>query len=157
MVYATDASLFIASNVQGFVVGVSSVSTIANSSTANIVTLEIGGTAVAGLTVSVATGDSIGDAYTDVAPTNDNGLTGKVALGGALEIVSDTAGTSGAGVVSVHVDENVRFTDGDTTTATATTGDTRGTVLAYTACDGVIEYEYICEVNTANLHGIVQA
>ena len=157
VVVASDASLFTSAHAQGFIVGMSYVSAIANSSTANVSTLEIGGTAVAGLTLSVASGDSLGASYSDVAGTDDHGLTGKIALGGAVELVSDTAGTNGAGYLAVHIDENVRFIDGDTTTATTTTGDSRGTVLPYTSCDGSITYKCRIRCNTTNLHGVAQA
>ena len=155
VVVASDASLFTSAHAQGFIVGMSYVSAIANSSGANANTLEIGGTAVAGLALSILASDSLGDSYSDVAGTDDHGLTGKIALGGAIELVSDTAGTSGAGYAAIHIDENVRFIDGDATaTQTATTGDPRGTVLPYTSCDGSVTYEARYTVNTSNLHGI---
>ncbi len=157
MVYATDASLFIASPVNGFITGMSSVSTIANTTQANALTIEIGGTTVAGLALSVLATDSIGDSYTDFAGTDDHGATGKVAKGAGIEIVSGQEGTAGAGVVQAHLEENVRFIDGDATTATTTTGDTRGTVLPYTSCDGSVEYEVRYAVDTSNLHGVAQA
>ena len=157
VVIASDASLFTSAHAQGFIVGMSYVSAIANSSGANACTLEIGGTAVAGLALSISASDSLGTAYSDVAGTDDHGLTGKIALGGAVELVSDTAGTSGAGYVAVHIDENVRFIDGDATaTQTATTGDPRGTVLPYTSCNGSVTYEVRYTVNTSNLHGVSQ-
>ena len=155
VVVASDASLFTSSHAQGFIVGMSYVSAIANSSSANACTLEIGGTAVAGLALSISASDSLGTAYSDVAGTDDHGLTGKIALGGAIELVSDTGGTNGAGYLAVHIDENVRFIDGDTTaTQTATTGDPRGTVLPYTSCNGSVTYEVRYNVNTSNMHGI---
>jgi hypothetical protein len=155
VVVASDASLFTSAHAQGFIVGMSYVSAIANSSGANANTLEIGGTAVAGLALSILASDSLGDSYSDVAGTDDHGLTGKIALGGAIELVSDTGGTNGAGYAAIHIDENVRFIDGDATaTQTATTGDPRGTVLPYTSCDGSVTYEARYTVNTSNLHGI---
>ena len=157
VVVASDASLFTSSHAQGFIVGMSYVSAIANSSGANANTLEIGGTAVAGLALSISASDSLGDTYSDVAGTDDHGLTGKIALGGAIELVSDTGGTNGAGYAAIHIDENVRFIDADrTATMTATTGDTRGTVLPYTSCDGSVVYEVRYAVNTTDLHGIEQ-
>jgi hypothetical protein len=157
VIVASDASLFTSSHAQGFIVGMSYVSAIANSSGANANTLEIGGTAVAGLTLSILASDSLGDSYSDVAGTDDHGLTGKIALGGAIELVSDTGGTNGAGYAAIHIDENVRFIDADrTATMTATTGDTRGTVLPYTSCDGSVVYEVRYAVNTTDLHGIEQ-
>ena len=155
VVHATDASLFTASPAQGFVTGVSMVSAIANSSATSAITLEIGTTAVAGLGLTISASDSLGDLYSDFAGTDDHGATGKIAKGGAVELVSDTGGTNGAGYVSVHVDENVRFIDGDSTaTQTATTGDPRGTVLPYTSCNGSVTYEVRYAVNTGNLHGV---
>ena len=155
VVHATDASLFTSSPAQGFITGMSLVSAIANSSATSDCTLEIGGTAVAGLSLTISASDSLGALYSDFAGTDDHGLTGKIAKGGAIELVSDTGGTNGAGYLSVHVDENVRFIDGDTTaTQTATTGDPRGTVLPYTSCNGSVVYEVRYAVNTGNLHGI---
>tara|TARA_R100001594_G_scaffold22817_1_gene44310 strand:- start:5347 stop:6333 length:987 start_codon:yes stop_codon:yes gene_type:complete len=157
VVHATDASLFTASPAQGFVTGVSMVSAIANSSATSAITLEIGTTAVAGLSLTISASDSLGDLYSDFTGTDDHGLTSKIAKGGAVELVSDTGGTNGAGYVSVHVDENVRFIDADTTaTQTATTSDPRGTVLAYTSCNGSVTYEVRYAVNTSNLHGVAQ-
>lgn len=155
MVYATDASLFISSPTNGFITGLSSVSTIANTTAADALTIEVGGTTVAGLALSVLSTDTIGDSYTDFAGTNDHGATGKVAKGAGIEIVSDTGGTAGAGTVVAHLEENVRFIKNVTTDPqTATTGDPRGTVLPYTSCDGSVEYEvrYVC--NEADLHGV---
>ena len=156
-VYATDTTLFTISPAQGFVTGVANVSAIANTTAANAITIEIGTTAVAGLALSVLTTDALGDSYTDFAGTDDHGATGKIALGGAIELVSDAGGTSGAGYTSVVVEENVRFIDAVTTDPqTATTGDPRGTVLPYTSCDGSVEYEVTFAVKLTDLHGVEQ-
>jgi len=157
ILHASDASLFTGAQAQGFIVGMSFVSAIVNSGGAGALTLELGGTAVAGLGITVSASETVGDAYSDVAGTEDHGLTGKIALGGAVELVSDTGGTNGAGYIGVHIDENVRFIDADrTATMTATTGDTRGTALPYTSCDGSVVYEVRYAVNTTDLHGIEQ-
>lgn len=158
MIYASDASLFISNAASnGFIVGMSSVSTVANTTIANAVTIELSTTTVAGLALSILTTDAIGDAYSDFVGTDDHGLTGKIAKGGAIEMVSGTQGTAGAGTVVAHVEEGVRFIDADrTATMTSTTGDTRGTCLPYTSCDASVVYEVEYTVNTADLHGIEQ-
>jgi len=157
ILHASDASLFTSSHAQGFVVGFSFVSAIANSSATSALSLENATVEIAGLGITVSASDSLGASYSDVAGSDDHGLTGKVALGGAIEIVSDTGGTNGAGYVAIHIDENVRFIDADrTATMTATTGDSRGTALPYTACDGSVVYECRYAVNTTDLHGIEQ-
>jgi hypothetical protein len=153
-----DASLFgsMASH-DGFVVGQSYVATVANTTGTSALTVEIGGTAVAGLSITLATNEAIGDASSDFVGTNDNGLTSKVAAGGAIESVSNTGGTAGIGHIVYYIDEGCLFVDADrTATQTATTGDTRGTLLPYTACDGSVTYEVCYSVNTSDLHGIEQ-
>ena len=154
----SDASLFgLVSPVNGFISGQSYVATVANTTATSALTAEIGGTAVAGLSLTLATDENIGDVQTDYTKTNDNGLTSKIAKGGAIESVSDTGGTAGVGHIHYLVDENVLFVDADrTATMTATTGDTRGTVLPYTACDGSTEYEVYFSTWTGDLHGIEQ-
>jgi len=154
----SDASLFgsMASN-NGFVSGQSYVATVANTTATSALTAEIGGTAVAGLSITVSASESIGDASSDFVVTDDHGLTSKVAAGGAIESVSSVGGTAGIGHITYYIDEGVRFIDADrTATMTATTGDTRGTVLPYTSCDGSVVYEVEYSVNTADLHGIEQ-
>ena len=154
----SDASLFgLQSPVNGFVSGQTHVATAANASSTSALTIEIGGTAIAGASITLSASESIGDVTSDFAFSNDNGLTSKIVKGGALESVSSTGGSSGIGHISYYVDENVMFVDADrTATMTATTGDTRGTVLPYTSCDGSVEYEAYFSVWTDDLHGIEQ-
>jgi len=154
----SDASLFgLASPVNGFFSGQSYVATVANSSSTSALTVEIGGTAIAGSSITVSASETIGDVTSDFSVTDDHGLTSKVAKGGALESVSSTGGSSGAGNIMYLVDENVRFIDADrTATMTATTGDVRGTVLPYTSCDGSVTYEVYFSTWTNDLHGIEQ-
>jgi len=154
----SDASLFgsMATN-NGFVVGQSYVATVANTTGTSALTVEVATVAVAGLSITVSASESIGDATSDFAGTNDHGATGKIAAGGAIESVSSTGGTAGIGHISYYIDEGVYFIDADrTATMTATTGDTRGTALPYTSCDGSVVYEVEYSVNTADLHGIEQ-
>ena len=53
--------------------------------------------------------------------------------------------------------EPITFVAGDdTATQTATTEDTRGTILCTAACNGSVSYEVYYQVNTSDLHGIEQ-
>ena len=151
-------TVFGVSSEAGFVTGMSTVIMIANGTGANTCTVEIGGTAVAGLSVVQAASGSIGDVDSDVAITWDQGTTSDIAANAAIEVVSD-GGSASTGTLNAYIDvaRSVLFVDGDATTATTTTGDTRGLVRPQTACDGsiVFEVQYACLTN--NLHGIVQA
>ena len=153
----SDASLFGSmATHNGFVVGQSYVATVANTTATSALTVEIGGTAVAGLSVTLPTDEAIGDAVSDFAGTNDNGLTSRIAAGGALESVSSVGGTAGIGHIAYYVDEGCLFVDADETAVSATTGDTRGTILPFTTMDASIVYEVRYTVNLAALHGLAQ-
>jgi hypothetical protein len=156
--HASDASEFgIMSPVNGYVSGAVGTSTTANTTAASAISFELATVAIAGLALTIPSTDSIGDGYADTAVTWDQGATSRIAQGASVEIVSDTGGTAGVAHFAALIDENVLFVDADTTTATTTTSDTRGLVRPYTLCDGSIEFEGRFEVNTSNLHGIVQA
>ena len=153
----SDASLFgsIATN-NGFVVGQSHVATVANTTGTSALTVEIATVAVAGLSLTLATDEAIGDVQTDFVGTNDNGLTSRIAAGGAIESVSSVGGTAGIGHIVYYMDEGCLFVVADETAATTTTGDTRGTILPYTNPNATVVYEVRYTVDTSNLHGVVQ-
>jgi hypothetical protein len=143
----------------GFVTGMDCVTTVALGSGDAVLTVEIGGVAVAGLSVTVASsGSAIGVIDSDNAITWNQGDTSDLAAHGVIEVVSD-GGSASNGTIDcrINMDKNVLFVDGDATTATTTTGDTRGLVRPHTACDASIVYECQYAVLTNNLHGLVQA
>lgn len=157
-ILASDASLFgIAAPVNGFISGAQIIETVVNSSGTSVATFELGGTAVAGLTMTQPNGGTVGDVIADFAVTFDQGVTGRIAQSGQVECVSNVGGTAGAADVLCFMDENVLFVDGDTTTPSTTTSDTRGLVRAFTPCDASVVFECYYAVLTSNLHGLVQA
>ena len=154
---ASDISLFAAmATNNGFVVGQSYVTTVANTTATSALTVELGGTAVAGLSITVPTDDAIGDALSDCAIPNYNGLTSRVAAGGAIESVSSAGGTAGIGHAAYYIDEGCLFVDADETAVSATTGDTRGTILPFTTLNATVVFEVRYTVNLAALHGLAQ-
>jgi len=146
-------------NEGGFVTGMDVVTTVALGSGDNILTVEIGGVAIAGLSVTVASaGSAVGIIDSDNGVTWDQGATSDIVAHGAIEVVSDGgSATTGTMDCRINISKNVLFVAGVATTATNATGDTRGLVKPLTACDGTVVYECRYHVLDTNLHGVVQA
>lgn len=128
--------------------------------TGGAITLEIGGTAVTGLSVVVANSAAAGDVDTDT-PTDTSGLdtTRRLAARGALEVVVDAAfATTGAlnGVVELNTQGVIQTGDRTAGGSTATTGDVRGTYVPPAACDGSTVYQLIVSLPDPGFIGIDQ-
>jgi len=135
-------SIYVVSPVYGFVSKATSVLTTAINTAGGSITFEIGGAAVTGLAIVIATG-SVGDVDTDSA-TSEFGSTGEIARDGALEIVGDAAfDSTGALNLFIEITPGGAFVAGDTAVGTSTTGDVRGTWTPPTAltCNGSRTYE----------------
>lgn len=111
--------------------------------TGGAITVNVNTVAVDGLTITAADSDAAGVRYTDT-PTAGH-ATAVVAAGDRISIVSASAFNGGGainGVLEIEVTDpiNGTFVAGVTSTATATTGDTRGTYDPVTACDGTTAF-----------------
>ena len=152
--YIGGTSIFTVSPIAGRITGVNTaVTTLTNG--VGAVTVEIGGTAVAGLSVAVASAAAVGVLDSDTPAEND-GATTAIAKYGAIEVISDGTPTAGSILGVITVDPLVFVAGPDTDPQTATTEDPRGTVLATTACDASITYEVGYLVDTSDLHGVEQ-
>jgi len=153
--YASGADVIIPSPVAGQITGVNSVVTTATSGVQTS-TVVVGSTDVAGLSLVIATSASVADLDSDTATTDNDQTTSTVAKYGAMGISGDGTPSSGAANYMVTVEPLCFVAGDDTTTQTATTEDTRGTIRATSACDGSISYEVRFKCDTADLHGIEQ-
>lgn len=151
--FAAGTDVVVPSPVAGQITGVNSVVTAATTG-ASTATVVVVATDVAGISIVIATGASVGDKDSDTATTDDDQATSRVDKYEAIGISPDSTPSAGAANYLITV-EPLTFVPGpDTDPQTATTEDPRGTVLLTTACDGSIEYEltYMCDVN--DLHGV---
>lgn len=150
---SAGTSIYAVSPVRGYVTALRTVVTTAIV-TGGAVTVKIGGVAVAGLSVTVADSDAVG---TVGSSTVAFGLaTGLVAANGAIEVVPASA-FNGGGALNAHLEITpAEIIPGDATTATATTGDVRGTYRPATATNGTNEYGVLAFVDTTQMDGIAQ-
>lgn len=135
--YAAGTSVFVVAPVKGEVHKVATVVTTATTGE-QTVTVELGGVAVAGLSVTIVTSSSVGDIDSDTGTAGD--ATAQVEKDGAIEI--DVTATPTAGAIEGYVEIiPTGIVVADATTVTATTGDVRGTVEPTDkVLDGSIRY-----------------
>ena len=155
--YAAGTDVHSISPIAGQVTGYQSILTTAAASADNVNTVFIGSSAtdVGGLTITHANPTAVGIADSDTATSDDDQATSRVDKFESVGISGDGGG-SGSAHYLVTVEPLTFIAGDDTATQTATTEDTRGTVLLTTACDGSISYEVRCKVDTGELHGIEQ-
>lgn len=155
-------SHFLRSPVPGYIETLRGISHGGGSTNDPVVTVELGGTAVTGLTVTVDT-SSAGNVVTDTPTTTGYNANNRVRAGDLIEIVSAAAASAGAITVEVDI-VSTQFTGPDVTDpATATTGDTRGTYESDDDFDGTATYELglfvdrtVNSSGNGGMHGIVQ-
>jgi len=139
---AVDAgtSLELVSPVAG---NIKKVTTVARGTitTGGAITVEVGGTLVNGLSVTIANSASAGDVDSDT-PTAGHATTA-VAVGDRIEIIPASAFNGSADIfviVEIELDSAEQlsgtFVAGSTVAATALTGDVRGTYTPFTTPDG---------------------
>lgn len=152
--YAAGTNTFLTSPVDGFVVGIDTTVTVGTTTT-GIHTIELDGTDIVGLSLTIAGASSEGD-QDSATPTDIEAETNLVAQYDNIEIEWASQPTAGAvtGVITINP---VNFFAGvSTDPQTGTTIDPRGAIQPYTACDGSVAYEVRYTVNAGNLHGVSQ-
>jgi len=153
--FAAGADVVVPSPIAGQITGVNSVVTTATTG-ASTSTVVVGSTDVVGISIVIAGSSGVAILDSDTATTDDDQATSTVAKYGAMGISPDGTPSGGAANYLITV-EPITFVAGDdTATQTATTEDTRGTILCTSACDGSVSYEVRCKVDTSDLHGIEQ-
>ena len=153
--FAAGTDVVVPSPVAGQITGVNSVVTTSTTSTSTA-TVIVGSTDVGGLSLVIAGSAAVGTLDSDTVTSDNDQTTSTIAKFGAIGISPDSTPTTGAAHYTITVEPLTFVAGDDTATQTATTEDTRGTVLVTTACDGSISYEVRCKVDTADLHGIEQ-
>ena len=153
--YASGADVVVTSPVAGQITGVNSVVTTATTGVQTS-TVVVVATDVGGLSLVIAASASVGDQDSDTATTDDDQATSRVDKYEAIGISGDGTPSAGAANYSITVEPICFVAGDDTATQTATTEDTRGTILVTTQCDGSISYEVCYKADTADLHGIEQ-
>jgi hypothetical protein len=136
---AAGASRFIRSPFPGFVKTLIGTPHGGGAAVDPVVTVELGGTAITGLTVTVDTSNAAGLTVTDTPTTAGYNANNRFVKDGLIEIVS--AAAAGAGAIDVGVVLTpTQFTPGDVTDpATNVTGDPRGTYESLMTLDGAGE------------------
>lgn len=146
---AAGTSTLLVSPVKGYVTGLDVIVQTAIG-TGGDITVELDGTPVTGLSVSVASSATVGTAYSDVISPIAAGL---VQFGGDIEIVPASAfATTGAvnGFVTVNSANAVAAAAG---TQTATSADPRGLYTPRKTPDGTSEIELLASVVNGNIYG----
>ncbi len=145
--------------VAGFIAGVRGVVQKAVT-TGGDLTVEVGGVAVTGLSLTVANGDAAGTRYSDT-PTTWHSSTTVVAAGDALTITPGspfaTAGEMN-GILEIDVLGSSlidgTFVAGVQTLPTATTGDTKGTYDPTFPCDGAAFFSLLVSLPDTTYKGV---
>lgn len=125
-----------------------------------VVTVELGGTAITGLSVTIDTSDTAGTTVTDTPTTAGYSANNRFTANTLIEVVSAAAASAKGNNIGIEITPT-QFTLPDLTdAATSTTGDPRGTYEALRTLDGseiVVSLLGNNAVNTSNnggLHGI---
>lgn len=153
-------SHFLRTPVPGYISAIRGISDGGGSTTDPIVTIELGGVAVTGLTVTVDT-SAAGDVVSDTPTTAGYNANNRLIAGDVIEIVSTAAASAGSMSIEVDVYNNQFVLPDMTDPATATTGDPRGTFESIDAFDGTKEFivsmfgdPSLNASNNGGLHGI---
>ncbi len=138
--FTAGCSHFLRSPCSGYIETLRGIPDGAGSTNDPVVTVELGGVAVTGLTVTVDTSDATGLIVEDAPTTAGYNANNRLIKGSVIEIVSAAAASAGSGMVEVDI-VPTHFTHPVVTDPqTTTTGDPRGTYEGQTVFDGVKEY-----------------
>lgn len=101
-----------------------------------VVTVELGGTAITGLTVTVDTSDTAGLTVTDTPTTPGYSANNRFVKDGLIEIVSAAAASAKGNSIGIEITPTQFSLPDLTDAATSTTGDPRGTYEPLRTLDG---------------------
>ena len=153
-------SVWVRSPFPGFVASLFGTPDGGGSTNDPVITVEIGGTAVTGLTVTIDTSNAAGLTVTDVPTTPGYSANNRLVPGDLVEIIGAAAASAGADSVGVVLTPTQFVHPVLTDPATATTGDPRGTYESITTLAGFEIFVGMIGDNAVNasdnggLHGI---
>lgn len=125
-----------------------------------VITVELGGTAITGLTVTIDTSNAAGLTVTDTPTTTGYSANNRLVTNDLVEIVGAAAASAGSDRVGIEIQPTQFIQAVTTDPATATTGDPRGTYEALMTLDGseiivtMIGDNSVNSDNNGGLHGI---
>lgn len=129
-------SNFLRSPCPGFVKDVFGIPNGGGSTTDPVITVELGGVAITGLTATIDTSNAAGLLVSDVPATPGYNANNRLVTDSMIELVGAAAASAGSDSVGVTITPT-QFTLPDLTDpATASTGDPRGTYEALRTLDG---------------------
>lgn len=137
---AAGGSRFLKSPVPGYIQTLRGIPHGGGSTNDPVVTVELGGTAVTGLTVTVDTSNAAGLNVTDTPTTTGYNANNRLIAGDMIEIVSAAAASAGAIDVEIDIVNNQHVAPDTTDAATVSTGDPRGTFESLAVFDGSTEF-----------------
>lgn len=104
-----------------------------------VITVELGGNAITGLTVTVDTSNAAGLTVTDTPTAAGYNANNRFAKDGIIELVSAAAASAGSGRLGIEITPTQWLPPDLTTTQTNGTDDPRGTYESLTTMDGTLE------------------
>lgn len=137
--FTAGMSHFLRSPCPGFINYINGIPDGAGGATDPVVTVELGGVAVTGLTVTPDTSDATGLIATDTPTTPGYSANNRLRKDTMIEIVSAAAAGAGSGSVEVVITPTQFTHPVLTDPQTVTTGDPRGTYESIIDMDGVKE------------------
>lgn len=129
-------SVFLRSPCPGFVKELIGIPNGGGSTTDPVITAELGGTAITGMTVTIDTSNAAGLVVTDAPTSPGYSANNRLVTNSMIEIVGAAATGAGADSVGVTITPTQFLLPDLTDPATVSTGDPRGTYEALRTLDG---------------------
>lgn len=136
---AAGSSRFILAPFPGFIKSVWGTHHVAGSTNDPVITVELGGVAVTGLTITLDVSGTAGTVATDAPTTAGYNANNRFRAGDRIEIVGAAAASADEYTVKVEATPTQFSLPVTTDPQTTTTGDPRGTYESLTDMDGVKE------------------
>lgn len=136
---AAGSSRFLPSPCAGSVKTLKGYHNVAGSTNDPVITVELGGTAITGLTITLDVSGTAGTVVTDTPTTPGYNANNRVRKDDRVEIVGAAAASADEYIVMIEIDPTQSVHADATDPATASTGDTRGTYEPQETPDGATE------------------